>query len=87
MFMILKIAESIQKKLQCDILEIKPILLSHAYILKRGVCMIIDEYKSDSTIIRIEDRDIGTKEKSKEIIDILLSLTIKKISEYSGNDL
>lgn len=52
-----------------------------AYILKRGVCMIIDEYKSDSTIIRIDDRDIGTKEENKEIIDILLSLTIKKISE------
>ena len=49
--------------------------------------MVIDEYKSDSTIIRIEDRDIVTKEKEKEIIDILLSLTIKKISEYSGNDL
>ena len=49
--------------------------------------MIIDEYKSDSTIIRIGDRDIGTKEENKEIIDILLSLTIKKISEYSGNDL
>lgn len=49
--------------------------------------MIIDEYKSDSTIIRIEDRDIGTKEENKEIIDILLSLTIKKISEYSGNEL
>ena len=49
--------------------------------------MIIDEYKSGSTIIRIEDRDIGTREENKEIIDILLSLTIKKISEYSGNDL
>ena len=49
--------------------------------------MIIDEYKSGSTIIRIEDRDIGTKEENKEIIDILLSLTIKKISEYSKNDL
>ena len=49
--------------------------------------MAIDEYKSDSTIIRIEDRDIVTKEEEKEIIDILLSLTIKKISEYSGNDL
>lgn len=49
--------------------------------------MIIDEYKSDSTIIRIEDRDIGTKEENKEIVDILLSLTIKKISEYSRNDL
>ncbi len=40
--------------------------------------MIIDEYKSDSTIIRIDDRDIGTKEENKEIIDILLSLTIRK---------
>ena len=49
--------------------------------------MVIDEYKSDSTIIRIKDRDIVTKEEEKEIIDILLSLTIKKISEYSGNDL
>ena len=69
------------------LLNIIQILLSRAYILKRGVCMIIDEYKSNSTIIRIEDRDIGTKEENKEIIDILLSLTIKKISEYSGNDL
>ena len=49
--------------------------------------MIIDEYKSGSTIIRIDDRDIGTKEENKEIIDILVSLTIKKISEYSENDL
>ena len=49
--------------------------------------MIVDEYKSDSAIIRIEDRDIGTKEENKEILDILLSLTIKKISEYSGIDL
>lgn len=49
--------------------------------------MIVGEYKSDSTIIRIEDKDIGTKEENKEILDILLSLTIKKISEYSGNDL
>ena len=49
--------------------------------------MIIDDYKSGSTIIRIDDRDIGTKEDNKEIIDILLSLTIKKISEYSENNL
>lgn len=45
--------------------------------------MIIEEYKSDKTIIRIDDRDIGTKDKDKEIFDILLSLTMKKISEYS----
>ena len=30
--------------------------------------MIIDEYKSDSTIIRIDDRDIGTKEENKDEI-------------------
>lgn len=52
-----------------------------AYILKRGVCMIIDEYKSDSTIIRFDDENIGTKEENKEIQDILLSLIIKKIGE------
>lgn len=45
--------------------------------------MIIDEYKSGSTLIRFDDRDIGTKEDSKEIVDILLSLTMKKISEYA----
>ena len=45
--------------------------------------MIIEEYKSDKTIIRFDDRDIWTKDKDQEIIDILLSLTIKKISEYS----
>lgn len=45
--------------------------------------MVIDEYKSDSTIIRFDDRDIGTKEENKEILNILLSLIIKKISEYA----
>ena len=44
--------------------------------------MIIYEYKSDKTIIRFDDRDIEKKDKDKEIIDILLSLTMKKISEY-----
>ena len=45
--------------------------------------MIIDECKSGSTLIRFDDRDIGTKDENKEILDILLSLTMKKISEYS----
>lgn len=45
--------------------------------------MIIEEYKSDSTLIRIDNKDIVTKEKNQEIVDILLSLIIKKISEYS----
>ena len=45
--------------------------------------MIVDEYKSDSTIIRIDDRDIGTKEDNKDTLDILVGLIMKKISEYS----
>ena len=42
--------------------------------------MIIDEFKSDSTLIRFDDRDIETKE---NILNILVGLIIKKISEYS----
>lgn len=49
--------------------------------------MIIEEYKIGSTIIRIDDRDIRTKEENKEILNILLSLIMKKFSEYVQNDL
>ena len=45
--------------------------------------MIIEEYKSDSTVIRIDDRDIVTEEKSKEIIDILLTLNLKRFQNIS----
>ncbi len=45
--------------------------------------MVIDEYKSDSTIIKIDDRDIGTREENKEILNILLSLIIKNFSKNS----
>ena len=45
--------------------------------------MIIDEFKSDSTLIRFDDRDIGTKEDNKDTLDILGGLIMKKISEYS----
>lgn len=45
--------------------------------------MVIDQYKSGSTIIRIDDRDIGTKEKNKEVLDILISLIIKNFSKNS----
>lgn len=45
--------------------------------------MIIDEFKSDSTLIRIDNRDIGTKESSKEVIDTLIGIIIGKISECS----
>lgn len=37
--------------------------------------MIIDEFKSDSTLIRFDDKNI---ENDKEIIDILVGLIIKK---------
>lgn len=47
--------------------------------------MIVEEYKSESTLIRFDDRDIGTKEENKEVLNILISLIIKKISEYSWN--
>ena len=45
--------------------------------------MIVEEYKSESTLIRFDDRDIGTKEENKEVLNILISLIIKKISEYA----
>ena len=45
--------------------------------------MIADEYKSGATIIRVDDKYIGTKEEEKETLDILLSFTIERISEYS----
>lgn len=35
----------------------------HTY-LKRGVCMIVDEYKSGATIIKFDDEYISTKEES-----------------------
>lgn len=49
--------------------------------------MIVEEFKSDSTLIRFDDRDIGTKENNKDTLDILLGLIMKKILEYSWIDL
>ncbi len=65
------------------LLKIIQVFEFFAYTLIRGVYMIIEEYKIDKTIIRVDDRDIIAKGKDQEIVDILLSLTIKKISEYS----
>ena len=45
--------------------------------------MLVDEFKSDSTLIRFDDRDIETKENNEDILNILVGLIIKKISEYS----
>ena len=45
--------------------------------------MIVEEFKSQSTLIRFDDRDIVTKEENKDILDTLIVLIMKKISEYS----
>ncbi|MBR6504145.1 MAG: hypothetical protein IKT41_00190 [Clostridia bacterium] len=45
--------------------------------------MVVDEFKSGSTLIRFDDRDIGTKENSKDMLDILVGVILKKITEYS----
>ena len=34
--------------------------------------MIVDEFKSDSTLIRFDDRDIETKENNEDILNNLL---------------
>lgn len=44
--------------------------------------MIIENYKSNATLIKIDDRDIEHKEKSEENLNILLSEIINRISEY-----
>lgn len=44
--------------------------------------MIVEEYKSDSTLIRFDDNDITTKEDNEEIEKILLSSIIKELSKY-----
>ena len=45
--------------------------------------MIIEEFKSDATKIRVDDRDIVTKENNKELVNTLISFIIKKISKYA----
>ena len=41
--------------------------------------MIIDEFKSGSTLIRIDDGDIETEESSQELIDYVIGIILKKI--------
>ena len=44
--------------------------------------MIVDEYKSDSTIIRIDDRDIVNEEENKKIL-----LDIRHSKEYENSNM
>ena len=44
--------------------------------------MIIEEYKSESTIIKFEDKDIVTEEENRDAVNLLLTIIVKKISEY-----
>lgn len=41
--------------------------------------MIIEEFKSGNTLIRIDDRDIETEESSQELIDYVIGIILKKI--------
>ena len=41
--------------------------------------MIIDEFKSGSTLIRIDDRDIANQESSQELVDYVIGIILKKI--------
>ncbi len=43
--------------------------------------MIVKEIKSDSTIIRFDNRDFVTNEENKEILDMLTELIIKNFEE------
>ena len=36
--------------------------------------MIIDEFKSDSTLIRFDDRDIETKENNEDILNMYMDI-------------
>ena len=41
--------------------------------------MIIQQYKIDSTIIKIDDKNIEEKEQTHEQINTIISLLIKKL--------
>lgn len=43
--------------------------------------MIIQECRLNSTIIKIDNRNIGTKEQTYEQINIIISLLIEKIQK------
>lgn len=43
--------------------------------------MIVEEIKSASTLIRVDDRYIEKNRNDKEVIDILIGLIVKKFSE------
>lgn len=43
--------------------------------------MVVEEFKSEATTIKVDDSYIETKEKDKEILGILISKIMKQI-EY-----
>lgn len=44
--------------------------------------MIIYECKIGSTLVKFDDRDIGTKEENNKTVNTLLNISVKKLSEY-----
>lgn len=68
------------KKLNGKLLNYESFLNSLCIHIKKEVfVMIIDEFKSGSTLIRIDDRDIETEESSQELIDYVIGIILKKI--------
>jgi len=47
------------------------------YYIIQGVYMVIEEFRSGSTLIRFDDRDIVTQEKNAEQIDLIIQFIIK----------
>ena len=45
--------------------------------------MIVKEYRCDSTLIRIDDKNIEAEDKNEEIMATIISSIMEKISEYS----
>lgn len=41
--------------------------------------MVIDEFRSGSTLIRFDDKDIVTQEKNAEQIDLIIQFILKKL--------
>lgn len=45
--------------------------------------MIVHEFKSGSTLIRIDDRDIKNEESSQEALDYVIGIILKKFQNSS----
>jgi len=49
------------------------------YYIIQGVYMVIEEFRSGSTLIRFDDRDIVTQENNAEQIDLIIQFIVKRL--------